>query len=172
MTTARRFALPGLVGLGTGLAAGALMAVTGQAAADEALLAGAIKSAAGEKMGGVTVSAKAEGQSITTSVFTDEAGAYYFPALPAGKYHVWAQALAYQTAKGEVDLTATRHQDFVLRPLEDFARQLPGDRLIAALPEATEDDRRTKRLIRNDCTRCHRPRCTYQHRFDDAAWHR
>jgi hypothetical protein len=27
----------------------------------------------GEKMGGVTVSAKAEGQTITTGVFTDEA---------------------------------------------------------------------------------------------------
>jgi hypothetical protein len=30
----------------------------------------------GEKMAGVTVSAKAEGQTITTGVFTDEAGGY------------------------------------------------------------------------------------------------
>ncbi len=32
-----------------------------------------LPSAVGEKMGGVTVSAKAEGQTITTGVFTDEA---------------------------------------------------------------------------------------------------
>ena len=46
-------------------------------------------------MGGVTVSAKAEGSTITTSVFTDETGNYYFPPLPNGKYRVWAQALTY-----------------------------------------------------------------------------
>ena len=61
----------------------------------DALLAGTITSAAGEKMGGVTVSAKAEGSTITTSVYTDEAGGYYFPALPEGKYRVWAQALTF-----------------------------------------------------------------------------
>ncbi len=35
-----------------------------------------LPSAVGEKMAGVTVSAKAEGQTITTGVFTDEAGGY------------------------------------------------------------------------------------------------
>jgi len=40
--------------------------------ADEnaSLLAGTVKSDSGEKMAGVTVSAKAEGKAITTSVFT------------------------------------------------------------------------------------------------------
>ena len=36
----------------------------------DSMLNGTITSAAGEKMGGVTVSAKAEGSTITTSVFT------------------------------------------------------------------------------------------------------
>ena len=65
-------------------------------AADQ-LLSGAIASASGEKLGGVTVSAKLDGSTITTSVYTDEQGNYYFPPLPAGKYRVWAQALAFET---------------------------------------------------------------------------
>ena len=43
---------------------------------------GAVSSAGGEKMGGVTVSAKADGSTITTSVYTDDTGNYYFPPLP------------------------------------------------------------------------------------------
>src|SRR5262249_44751926 len=83
-------------------------------------LAGMVTSAVGEKMGGVTVSAKAEGQTITTSVFTDEAGGYYFPPLTSGKYRVWAQALSYETAKSTIDLSAAKRQDFVLKPAKDF----------------------------------------------------
>src|SRR5690349_21412257 len=63
-----------------------------RAAPSGALLTGTVKGPSGEKMAGVTVSAKMEGQTITTSVFTDDYGDYYFPALDAGKYQVWAQA--------------------------------------------------------------------------------
>jgi hypothetical protein len=66
------------------------------AARADSLLTGTVTSAAGEKMGGVTVSAKAEGSTVTTSVFTDETGNYYFPPLPNGQYRVWAQALTYE----------------------------------------------------------------------------
>ena len=84
----------------------------------DALLSGMIKSSDGKAMGGVTVSAKPEGGTITTTVFTDEAGNYYFPPLPAGHYRVWAQALSYQTAKGEVDLAANAQAGFHARPDE------------------------------------------------------
>jgi streptogramin lyase len=140
------------------------------ALAADALLAGTITSASGEKMGGVTVSAKADGASVTTTVFTDDAGSYYFPPLPAGKYRVWAQALSFETAKGEVDLGATRQQDFTLKPMQDFFRQLPGDLVMASLPEDTADDRRLKKLVINDCTGCHTPSYTLQHRFDEQGW--
>ena len=60
----------------------------------DALLSGTIKSASGEAVGGVTVSAKADGATITTTVFTDESGRYYFPPLPNGHYRVWAQGLS------------------------------------------------------------------------------
>jgi hypothetical protein len=134
------------------------------------VLTGTITSSAGERMAGVTVSAKGAGATVTTSVFTDQQGDYYFPPLSAGKYRVWAQALTFATARGEVDLDVVKRQDFALRPLEDFVRQLPGDVLLASLPAATDDDLRMKRLVRNDCTGCHTPSYVLQHRFDQDGW--
>ena len=96
------------------LALAASLAPAALAAPDGALLTGTVKSAAGAKMGGVTVSAKMENTTITTSVFTDEEGAYYFPAMNSGHYQVWAQADGFDTARGSVDLMSTRHEDFVL----------------------------------------------------------
>src|ERR1700681_61920 len=144
----------------------AFAAASSANAADE-LLSGTIKSSVGEALSGVTVSAKPAGGTVTTTVFTDETGNYYFPPLPAGKYRVWAQALSFETAKGEVDLGATRQQDFALKPMKDFFRQLPGDLVMASLPDDTADDRRLKKLVINDCTGCHTPSYTLQHRFDE-----
>src|SRR5271155_4861398 len=97
---------------GSLLASAAVAALLGAApalaAGTDAGLSGTITSAGGGKMGGVTVSAKEDGTSITRSVFTDAAGHYVFPPLPAGKYRVWAQALTFATAKGEIDLTSNR----------------------------------------------------------------
>src|SRR5258707_8613381 len=85
------------------------------AAPGNALLTGTVKSASGEKMAGVTVSARTDGSNITTSIFTDEDGNYFFPAMDAGKYDVWAQAASYETARDAVQLTSTKHQDFTLK---------------------------------------------------------
>jgi len=137
---------------------------------NSSLLAGTIKSDLGKKMAGVTVSAKAEGKAITTSVFTDQQGDYYFPPMPAGQYEVWAQADTFATARAKIDLTSTRHQDFVLKPIKDFQRQLTGDQLLASLPDGTPDDRRLKRVFRNSCTSCHQPNYILQERFDVAGW--
>ncbi len=140
--------------------------------ADEnsSLLAGTVKSDAGEKMAGATVSAKAEGKAITTSIFTDQQGDYYFPPMLAGQYEVWAQADTFATARAKIELTSTRHQDFVLKPIKDFQRQLTGDQLLASLPDGTPDDRRLKRVFRNSCTSCHQPNYILQERFDIAGW--
>src|SRR5262245_1825187 len=145
------------------------------AGAADILLSGEIASAAGEKMGGVTVSAKAEGSLITTTVYTDEAGAYYFPPLPQGKYKVWAQALSFETAKGDVDLSAARRQNFTLNPIKDFnkqVRQLPGDVIYASLPEETAQDARMKTLVKNNCTGCHTLSFILQNRFDEEGWYK
>src|ERR1700676_2029435 len=93
-------------------------AATPTMAADQ-VLNGAISSPSGEKLGGVTVSAKQDGSTITTSVYTDDTGNYYFPPLPAGKYQVWAQALSFETTKAAVDLGAAGHQDLVLKSITD-----------------------------------------------------
>src|SRR5215468_4663631 len=164
MTSLRNVLLATLIAI-----VGAAMSLAGANAAD-AILSGTITSAAGEKLGGVTVSAKPVGGTVTTTVFTDASGDYYFPPLPAGKYRVWAQAISFQTAKADVDLSAARKQDFVLAPFKDFVRQLPGNVMLSALPEESEQDKRMKRLVRNICTGCHTPSYILQHRFDEAGW--
>ncbi|HMH17271.1 MAG TPA: carboxypeptidase regulatory-like domain-containing protein [Burkholderiales bacterium] len=150
----------------------ALAAFTPAQAAD-VLLSGSIRASSGEPMGGVTVSAKPQGGTITTSVFTDESGNYTFTPLPAGKYRVWAQALGYRVAKSEVDLSANRRQNFSLSHLTDpeqAFKQLPGNLMLAALPGENEHDKRMKRMVRNDCTGCHTASFPLQHRFDEAGW--
>ena len=138
--------------------------------AADSMLSGVIKSVTGEKMGGVTISAKAEGSSITTSVYTDEFGEYVFPPLPAGKYNVWAQAVTFDAAKAAVNLTGDTAQNFDMKPAADWVRQLPGDELLAALPEATPEDKRLKNIVRKNCTGCHTASYPLQHKFDEAGW--
>ena len=67
-----------------------------------ALLSGAIASSTGEKLGGVTVSAKAAGQTITTTVFTDEAGRYYFPPPPTRERRQETTALSSERVRGRL----------------------------------------------------------------------
>src|ERR1700737_2256861 len=136
-----RFALSASVALAALLAVPAFA----PAFAADAILSGAITSAAGEKMGGVTVSAKPEGATITTTVFTDADGRYFFPPMPGGKYRVWAQAVSFDSAKRDVDLAAGKAQDFPLKPMKDFFRQLPGDLMLAGLPEDNDSDKKMKR---------------------------
>src|SRR5205085_1118420 len=113
------------------LAAGVACALAAMSAhAADRVLTGAIASAAGQKLEGVTVSAKLEGSTITTSVYTDTSGTYVFPPLPEGKYRVWAQALGFEANKSAVDLTAARKQNFALTEITDAERrfrQLPGE---------------------------------------------
>jgi streptogramin lyase len=142
-------------------------------AAADILLHGTVSSAGGETMGGVTISAKEFGKTITTTVFTDETGAYVFPALPEGRYQLWAQAIGFATAKAEVALGTVKQQNFSLSPIKETEQQiiqLPGDLILAGLPGDTRDDLRMKQIFRNNCTSCHTPSYTLQHRFDEAGW--
>jgi len=164
--------LASVAGLAIGFAA-APFAPT--AASADQLLTGAIASPTGQKMEGVLVSARKQGSTITTTVYTDTNGEYFFPAMPDGKYQVWAQTLGFQTARGDVDLTATRHQDFRLAAItdpEERIRQLPPEMLAAALPEDTEADANIKRIFHNQCTGCHTPGYPLQFKFDEAGWNK
>ena len=160
-----------MLGVAAMVTAGLVTTVASQAA--EQILSGTITSATGEKLGGVTVSAKRDGTTITTSVYTDEQGNYYFPPMEAGKYNVWAQALAFETSKSAVDLLAAKRQNLALKAITDKERafrQLPGEMMIAALPEATVEDANMKKIFMNQCTGCHAPNYPLQFRFDEAGW--
>src|SRR3989475_13057745 len=90
-----------------------VLAASAAHAADQSL-SGAVTSRSGQRLEGVTVSAKLEGSTIATSVYTDAAGVYVFPPLPAGRYRVWAQALGFERSNGAVDLSAARRAGFTL----------------------------------------------------------
>jgi streptogramin lyase len=153
------------------LACAASLAAAAHAA--DPILSGAIGARSGQKLDGVTVSAKLERSTITTSVYTDAGGNYYFPPLPQGKYRVWAQALGFERSTATVDLSAARRHDFTLQEIADTERrfrQLPGEMMVAALPEASADDARMKKIFMNNCTGCHSTSYTLQFRFDEAGW--
>jgi streptogramin lyase len=151
-------------------ALGAILSGMAYASPNDGLFSGTVKSALGVKMSGVTVSAKAEGTTITTSVFTDEEGTYYFPPISTGRYKIWAQVDGFDTARADIDVSATKHQDFILMPAKDIGKQLTGDQLLASLPDDTPDDRRLKRVFRNTCTGCHQPNYLLQNKFDVQGW--
>ena len=124
-------------------------------------------------LAGIYYGAQYGGSTTAILVTMDESGGYYFPPLPEGKYSVWAQAITYQTAKGNVDLTKTTDQDFKLQPMtnqEDWIRQLLGDEFLAALPGDTPEDFRMKTQVRKNCTGCHSASYPLQHRFDADGW--
>jgi virginiamycin B lyase len=153
-----------------------LWAVSARCAAQQGSepLYGSAKSDSGAKLEGVTVSARAEGQSITTSVFTDDDGNYYFPRMAEGKYRLWAQAEGFEAGKTEIILSAaTARHDFTLVTIKDdleIIKQMTGQEYVAALPEDTPQHRKMKDVFYNTCTGCHEPNYILQNRFDEKGW--
>ncbi len=100
-------------------------------------------------------------QTVTTAVYTDREGKYFFPPLTPpqkdGQYKVWAQAVGFELNQTETRLSAgkTVEQNLVLKPLKDISTQLSGSEWMASLPENTADDRRMKRVIGANCLNCH-----------------
>ena len=145
-------------------------------AQDEALatstLVGSVRAADGNALGGVQVSAKRVGTTITTTVFTDEQGRYFFPAMKAGLYRVWAQAVGFELERANVTLEGagrTRHS-FTFHTIDDAAPQLSESEWIAALPDGSREQRRMKEILRVNCGMCHSIASVLQHRFDKQGW--
>src|SRR5205823_3703870 len=92
------------------------------------LLRGTVRSVGRTALEGVTVSARAEGETITTTVFTDDTGVFVFPPLRKARYHVWAQAVGFQTNRARVDMSrrADVPQNFTLAAAVDPSRQMSG----------------------------------------------
>ena len=135
-------------------------------------LIGTVRGPDEEPLGGIAVYAKRVGTTITTTVFTDEAGEYVFPPLEAGPYRMWAQAVGFETARATVSLQADRWttRPFTLTTAADVTPQLSEAEWIAALPVSTRDQRRMKEILRVNCGMCHSIASVLQHRYDEDGW--
>jgi streptogramin lyase len=134
---------------------------------------GVVKSSDGKPMEGVAVSARAEGKTFTTSVYTDAAGKYVFPQLSAGRYQIRAQAVGFVAPAVEQTIAAgqTISQSFTLLPIADFHKQLSSVEWMDALPAGTTEDRRMNRVLFHTCDgACHNINYPLAKRFDADGW--
>jgi streptogramin lyase len=143
-----------------------------QSAAPSAMLAGIVISAEGKPLEGIGVSARGANNTFTTTVYTDDSGKYFFPAMPAGEYRMWAQAVGFETFKTNATIASgsKKQVDMKLATLADFHKQLSGTEWAESLPEDTPDDRRMKTVFINNCSGCHQVSFLLQNRFDAAGW--
>jgi streptogramin lyase len=120
----------------------------------------------------VAVAAKADGSSITTSVWTNQSGAYAFPALEAGRYRVWAQAIGFDRPVADATVTPGHgaRQDFTLKGVEIIPRSLSTAEWMQSLPSETSFDRRMKMVVLNNCSNCHLPANWLEKHFDADSW--
>jgi hypothetical protein len=88
------------------------------------LLTGHTRSADGQALAGVGISARAQGSTITTTVYSGDDGFFAFPALDAGKYDLWTLAVGFGTKRANPSLRPKSgvRQDFVLEPIEGSCR--------------------------------------------------
>ena len=149
-----------------------LAAATAAQAADQRL-AGRIASSSGQKLDGVTVSAKLEGSTITTSVYTDAAGEYFSRRCRRASTACGRRRSASRPARARS--ISPRHAARIraaaeITDPERRFRQLPGEMMVAALPEASAEDAHMKKIFMNNCTGCHSTSYALQFRFDEAGW--
>ena len=135
-------------------------------------LVGTVKSSDGKPLEGVAVSAKGRESTITTSVYTNQNGEYYFPALPNGQYRVWAQAVGFELTRAEQTVASGKkiQQDFTLKPFSDSWKQLSDADWFASLPDDTAQDRKMKRVLLYNCGTCHNSGFVLEKRFSQADW--
>ena len=135
-------------------------------------LAGRVKSSDGKPLEGAVVSARARDKTFTTTVYTNRDGEFVFPPLDPGAYKVWAQAIGFGEGIAEWKLPTgdKLEQNFSLKPLEDFSKQLSGSEWMASLPADMLEDRRMKAILHTNCTNCHPINFVFQNRFDRDGW--
>jgi streptogramin lyase len=135
-------------------------------------LRGTVKSSDGKPLEGVPVSAKAQGSTMTTSVWTNQNGEYYFPQLPNGQYRMWAQAVGFELTRAEHAIVSGKpvQQNFTLPVYKDAWRQLSDIEWLDSLPDETAADRKMKRILLYNCGTCHNNGYVLEKRFARADW--
>ena len=135
-------------------------------------LIGTVRAKDGNPLEGVVISARAVGKSYTTSVFSDAKGGTSFLRSRAGDMTYGAQAVGFDTTRGEATIEPSRQarQTFTLSPIADITPHVSGSEWMAALPADTREQRRAKEIFRTNCTACHSPTYALQNRFDENGW--
>ena len=144
--------LAAVVGFGGVLLVSALASVGAQA---QTALTGIVSSGEEGAMGGVLVSIKKEGSTITTTVVTDEQGRYAIPAarMEPGKYTLAIRAIGYRLdGPKTVDVPAgsAANADLKLGKVKSLVPQLSNGEWLLSLPGA---DRQKAFLTM--CVGCH-----------------
>jgi virginiamycin B lyase len=122
---------------------------------DPPTLVGRVTSDAEGAMEGVVVSAKKNGQTITTSVVTDERGRYAFPRgrLSAGEHTIAIRAVGYELdAPTMISVVAGKavSADLKLRKTSDLSAQLTNAEWLDSMPGSYDEKRSTF-----NCAICH-----------------
>lgn len=126
----------------------------------------------GKPVVGAAISARANGRTFTTTVYSNDRGEYSFPSLEAGSYAIRAQAVGYAAGRADVSVAPgrTANQKFTLSEIQDFEKQLGGAGWIAALPEDTTQHKRMKQVLLSTCSGCHPPNFILMNKFDQNGW--
>jgi virginiamycin B lyase len=117
--------------------------VIGAASSPGAALTGQVSSQEEGRMGGVLVSAKRDGSTVTTTVVSDAQGRYRFPSskLEPGRYSLRIRAVGYElenSQPAEVTAEKTTELDLKLRKAQDLAAQLSNGEWLLSMPGTDE----------------------------------
>jgi streptogramin lyase len=133
-------------------------------------LSGQVSSEAEGMMEGVLVSAKKDGSTVTTTVVSNEKGAFSFPAgrLEPGKYTITIRAAGYTLAGPKsVDVTAAgTTADVKLNKVRSVATQLSNGEWLASIPG--EDRFKASFLL--DCQGCHSLQRVFTASYNADEW--
>jgi virginiamycin B lyase len=135
-----------------------------------AALIGLVSSQDEGVMGGVLVSAKRAGSTITITIVSDADGRYSFPRsrLEPGAYSLRIRAIGYELeGTGTVDVTShkTAQLDLTLRKTQDLASQLSNGEWFMSWPGSDE----VKNGLLN-CTQCHGLEPVARSRYTASEW--
>jgi streptogramin lyase len=136
------------------------------------LLAGTIVSSNGRPLEGVTVSARKNGQTFTTTVYTNQHGKFLFPGLGAGTYELRIQAVGFKQVLQQETAGAAKSDQlaFTLESRPDFAVQMSSVEWARSLPDETPQDRRMRDVFVYTCSECHTAGFVLAKHFDAASW--
>jgi streptogramin lyase len=135
-------------------------------------LAGTITSVDDKPLEGITVSARASGQTFTTTVYTNQAGQFAFPGLSEGDYQIRVQAVGFKQVLQQRTISPSTNSklNLTLEARPDFAVQMSSIEWVSSLPAETPSDRRMKSIFVYTCSECHTAGFVLSKRFDSAGW--